>query len=217
VALLAELRGWRGGTAAALCLFQPVNLLRHARHVPASVAPHFEVSGLAAGVRIGFWPYAAAATAAALLFAVLCAGCAARLRALEAREAVDELWRGAGGGAGWRGAGGQASAARVLGRGYWLGVAALVWLDLAVWAVLEANEETPVRLPPASSCVPCAVFIPFYAACVAGERWAAWVLGLFACGAAAGLEQCIAARQRPPDALSVEETERFLDDYAVEL
>ena len=46
---------------------------------------------------------------------------------------------------------------------FWLGVLWLVYVELAVWAVLEANEEVvPIKLPPSNDCVPCHVFIPTY-------------------------------------------------------
>lgn len=136
----ARAGGWRACIVVALCVFQPVNVLRHTRHMGHTVATHFGAGGrpaLGTGVSFGtFCVVTIGGTAAVGAAFWVLAG-----RALEARSAV-----------GWaRNARpfnlGKLQAAKLgvcSGHAlFWLGVIALAVADTVVWAVLEANEELP--------------------------------------------------------------------------
>jgi hypothetical protein len=151
-------------TVALLCAWQPINVLRHAPNLPSAVVAHFGVDGVALAT-LPFGLFAAMVSAGTLLLGAAVVGLADR--AARRRESHRWTWNA------------QLRAERVgecaARAQFWLGVLAVLWLDLLVWAVLEANEEVPVALPAASGCVPCAVFIPVYLASVAGRRWL-WAL-----------------------------------------
>ena len=147
---LAPAQVW---TVAALCLWQPLNVLRHAAGASGTVVAHFGVDGAATSLTMPFPLFAALATGATLLVGaafVLCAD-----RALAARQAADRwLWLHQS-----RAAKIGECAAHAL---FFLGAASLLLADLVVWAVLEANEEATASIPPPSDCAPCAVFVPVY-------------------------------------------------------
>ena len=147
---LAPAQVW---TVAALCLWQPLNVLRHAAGASGTVVAHFGVDGAATSLTMPFPLFAALATGATLLVGaafVLCAD-----RALAARQAADRwLWLHQS-----RAAKIGECAAHAL---FCLGAASLLLADLVVWAVLEANEEATASIPPPSDCAPCAVFVPVY-------------------------------------------------------
>ena len=147
---LAPAQVW---TVAALCLWQPFNVLRHAAGASGTIVAHFGVDGAATSLTMPFPLFATLATGATLLLGaafVLCAD-----RALAARQAADRwLWLHQS-----RAAKIGECAAHAL---FCLGAGSLLLADLVVWAVLEANEEATASVPPRSDCVPCAVFVPVY-------------------------------------------------------
>lgn len=160
-------RCWVYGVAL-LCAWQPINLARHAGNLPASrIVAHFGIDN-GAQAELPFWVFSTAVVFGTLLLGAAIVG----LADVSARKRESRRWT-------WNA---QLRAERVgdwaATAQFWLGVLVLLWVDLVVWAVLEANEEVPVLLPPAGGCVPCAVFIPLYRASVAGRRWLWALLGL---------------------------------------
>jgi len=140
-----------------LWAFQPLNVARHIPHLQSHVYAHFAVDG--ARVAASRMPLAAYTFAVVFLSALL-AGAVVfttrrAFRSAATRTVMDVHWRRL-----------VISAHVVFG----VGIVALCCANLAVWAALEANEESTPQLPAANSCVPCHVFIPFYAVAVAGFR-----------------------------------------------
>ncbi len=147
-----------------VCAWQPINVVRHAANLPNHVVAHFGIDN-GTQTELPFWVFSAVVVFGTLLLGAAVVG----LADVSARKRESRRWT-------WNA---QLRAERVgectATAQFWLGVMVLLWVDLAVWAVLEANEEVPVKLPQAGDCVPCAVFIPLYRASVAGRRWL-WTL-----------------------------------------
>jgi hypothetical protein len=160
-------RCWVYGVAL-VCVWQPINVLRHAANLPNHIVVHFDIDNNGAQVELPFWLFSAAVIFGTLMLGAAVVGIAD----VSARRRESRRWT-------WNA---QLRAERVgdcaATAQFWLGVLVLLWVDLVVWAVLEANEEVPVNLPPAGDCIPCAVFIPLYRASVAGRRWLWTLLGL---------------------------------------
>ena len=187
-------RCWVYGVALG-CAWQPINVLRHAANLPNSVVAHFGIDNTPRA-ELPFWVFSAAVVFGTLLFGAAVVG----LADVSARRRESRRWT-------WNA---QLRAERVgdctATAQLWLGVLVLTWVDLAVWAVLEANEEVPAHLPSTGDCVPCAVFVPLYRASVAGRRWGWTLLGLGVIWMVLRALPWLAGRRRAND--NVEDQER---------
>jgi hypothetical protein len=144
-----------------LAFANPFNAIRHVRVLRPRIFLHFGTDRLptaSSSIPVGaFYGLAVFGTAALTAGALLGSG--------EALAAARGLGRG------------QVLAAHAL---FWLGAGLVFSAVLVVWAVLESNEEdVPFpSLPPTDDCMPCRLFIPFYAGCVAGNRWLVFLAGV---------------------------------------
>lgn len=187
---------------ALVCAWQPINVLRHAPNLPTRIVAHFGVDDVGQ-VEVPFWVFAAAVVFGTLLLGAAVVGLADN--SVRRRQSRRWTWN-----AQLRAERADACTATAQ---FWLGVMALLWIDLVVWAVLESNEEVPVRLPPANDCIPCAVFIPLYQASVAGRRWLWALVGLAGTWMVLHALPWLAGRRRASNIVEEQEATPILLSY----